>query len=86
MTRFDIIGLAVLGILVAVASGAFAQTTCQTVGGFRYCNSNDGNFNSTGQRIGTFDYYNGTIRDPNTGQTRNWTQTCQQVGTFRYCN
>jgi hypothetical protein len=77
--------LAITITLACVSSAALAQTTCQTIGSQTFCNGPNGS-NMTGQRIGNFDFYNGTARDPNTGQTRTFNQTCQWIGNMRVCN
>jgi hypothetical protein len=75
-----------LAIAIMVLPGAaMAGSTCQVIGNQTFCTGDNGG-SVTGQRIGDFDFYNGTTRDPNTGQTRTFNQTCQWVGNMRVCN
>lgn len=83
MTRIEIFGLAVLAILLTVASGAFAQT-CQTINGITYCNGSNGS-NYTGQTINGTTYWNGTTRGAN-GFSETWRKTCQTINGITYCN
>jgi hypothetical protein len=71
-------------ILMASTGVVLAQTTCQQVGQYRYCNGPNGS-QSTTQQLGNYTYQNGTVRDGNGGSYQ-YQRTCQQIGQYTYCN
>ena len=76
--------LAIAIVISCMASAAFAQTNCYAVGSQWICNGQG--YNSNSYQIGNQTITNGTVRDPYTGQTRNFTRSCYWVGSQYICN
>jgi hypothetical protein len=88
MRALFVIALALVAIGLLMATGAWAQTTCQQIGNQTFCNGPNGS-TMTGQRIGTQEFWSGSLGVPSSnGGTRSvpFNQHCQQIGNQTFCN